>query len=339
MKLKNSIENKIRKLKKEINTKDKKYKTKNNIDTIINISIVSVSILIILIIIIRTALILNGSIQIDTDTKQDEKIRKEYESMSKAYSDQEGVYLSININNITTKEKEYNKMKDICNTYIKSEVNEEEINKSDLVQLQTGIKINTNEIYVDNKDNSETFNNTETTSNSAELNETGPIYFQDKLLLRYINDNGLFKIIASDNKDVYNKSELNKLFNSYTEFNEKSNTGKLSEEQYLQEIINIITTVLETNTKDIDKNTKKQAVRYFTYNGYKYIVANNAYNIENGDKLDVQVAEIGKSNINIENKDRIFIQYKLTKKNKEEKLINIVVKLTQQYKVFDIDII
>lgn len=296
---------------------------KDNANLILNYFILISTLILIIVIIVN-------SIK-TTEKISEEDIKIEYEALSKAYSDSEGIYLNIKLNEITTSDTDFKNMKDNCDSYILNS------NTDDSEKVQTDIKVNNNEVYIDKvvlNDNSNLFSeqsNKELTSN----NETGPIYFQDKMILRYINNNGDFKIIAANKEEVFNKNNIKNAFSEYVNSIEKSKTETLYEEQYLQEVVDIFTNIINSGMNKIDKNTKKKAVRYLTYDGYKYIVVNNMYKLDKLNNAKVVIAEIGKSSLENNKKDRIFIRLEAD----NNRQVNLVLKLDTNYKIFDIDIL
>lgn len=112
--------------------------------------------------------------------------------------------VDVHFSNISTSDKEYDMLKSECDNFVK--------NETSLVQLNTGIELD-RQVYADNVDeyNSDNKDNT--------LHETGPIYLQDKILMRYINEKGEMKIVASmfsnKQKDFDNVLKVNKDIDEY----------------------------------------------------------------------------------------------------------------------------
>lgn len=207
---------------------------------------------------------------------------------------------------VTTTEEEYKLLQTKCKEYA---VTHDSITSN----ISTYITITENK-YIDA--NSSTVNNNEDTT----LHETGPIYLKDKLILRYINEKGEIKVVASklirEEDNIYiDTVDSSNLQSIYTE--ESTNN------EYLSSIKDIFTDIIQTN--NIDKNYYK----YFTLDGISSTL-NSTKNIKDKN-ISVTFIDIGKSNISIEYNDRIMLQINNN--------TNIIIKINKDNKIFDIDLL
>lgn len=288
--------------------------------------------------------IINSKRIVTFKTDDSSNMQTEQKKLAKSFSDIEGVQVAIKFNKITTDTDTYDKLRIACNKYMEKDIAD---NK---VKVDTNVKVDEN-TFIDNKDNIES---TEQQLDNLAMHETGPIYFQNKLLLRYINSNGEMQLVASSiNKDdsihTCGKQDIKEIFNEEenrdgdTDNSEEAMTtisnNTITEKEYVDEITNLFIEALQIDNTDLDSNFKKQALKYFTYDGF-----NNILNSRDGLKLSdkasikVNVAEAGKSCEEIIDKDRIFIQLDISDNNNNV-LVNIIVKLNKNFRVFDIDII
>ena len=292
--------------------------------------------------------IINSKKIVTFKTDDSRNTQTEQKKLAKSFSDIEGVQVAIKFNKITTDNDTYDKLRVACNRYMEKDIAD---NK---VKVDTNVKVEEN-TFIDNKDNIEY---TEQQLDNLAMHETGPIYFQNKLLLRYINSNGEMQLVASSiNKDdsihTCGKQDIKEIFNEKENGdedtdNEQDNSEEamttisnntITEKEYVDEITKLFIEALQIDNTDLDSNFKKQALKYFTYDGFDNIL-NSRDGLKLSDKasIKVNVAEAGKSCEEIADKDRIFIQLGISDNNNNV-LVNIIVKLNKNFRVFDIDII
>jgi hypothetical protein len=334
------------------------------------------------------------------DTRQS-GVAGSMDDLVKSYKDEEGTQVLIDFGIINTSEDDYERLREACNEYI--ETNTDTDNS---VNIDTNVGIN-EVLYIDIENMSilkntligeisntlrdlgdisstdDTLSTLDKTiignrilnkNKNAMMHETLPIYFQDKILVRYINTNGDMQVVASGlsksivettiDTDAENDSEseqvettieekvvtsgrkdLASVFNIETMHDEdepikQAITGNiLTEEEYINDITNIFINTLTTDSSELNQKLQKQALRYFTYAGYETTIASkNKILLTDDSDITVMIAEAGKSDISMSTKDRIFIQLKVTD-GQQEVLTNIIVKLNNDFKVFDIDIL
>lgn len=283
----------------------------------------------------------------------------EYAIVSK--SDYDGASNKVIFNRMTTTEESYNKFKIACNKVVDID------NTKGSTSIHTDIELNESEVYVDNPDNV----NIKTSKDIKEnMHEAYVIYFQDKILITYVNELGNMQILTSGYK-LRTRDELfdeNKLpnsiiaarstgtaysLNSYTledsyllfdnEYvkNQYSSSFKraMTEQEYVNGIADILIETMRTDTtENADLKFRKKALDFFTKEAYNNIIYGSD-NIGRAEEIDVKVniVEAGSTEIG-GNKDRIFIQLKILQNNKVV-TTNIIAKFNEYNKVFDIDIL
>lgn len=314
-------------------------------------------------------------------------INRETYDLIKAYKDEESVQVDIEFYNINTSDSEYENLRVACNEYIDNEniehekvtvntnigINEDlhvDISQSSIIKgtLMESISNVLMDLTSNEEDTHEASNIMINTGNTnVSLHETGPIYFQDRLLLRYINYDGEMQVVASTltTKEVeinntetehkgtayvndvitYGRSELDVAFNAKTlESASKPNKtvisgNMLTEEEYINDLTELFIHALKTDSVNLNQKFQKQALKYFTYDGYNTVIeSKNRILLGENATVSVNIAEAGMSRSDLHMKDRVFIQLKIIDNDKVV-LTNIVVKLNDKSKVFDIDIL
>ena len=273
------------------------------------------------------------------------------------------------------------------------------INNIPVTSLETKVNI-AEDTYIDTNGN-KIINTKDDT-----MHETGPIYLKDKLIIRYINEKGEMKVVASKLNRVHSlvDSEMsNDQFNLYksnlldmetkqqkldtlqgllnnsstisensvsteesetsietvdinnlasifntqeiTRFNsnisydiQEITSNRTSEKEYLKDLSNIFLEVIGKSSDNIDETLKKKALQYFSYEGYTTIIEGIEYIDSNYTNIQVNFIEAGKSDLSIPYKDRVIMQVE-TSNDTYKVITNIIIKLNDSYKVFDIDII
>lgn len=267
----------------------------------------------------------------------------------------------IAFNDVTTTRQEYDILHNNCIEFAKQ-------NNINIENIETNVKVTEN-TYIDSADNKYNKNKSDT------MYETGPIYLQDALLIRFISEQGEMKVIASkasksiglenyftnDNissaveditYETVDNTELADIF--YTDAEElKKYTGignikemkklyndgstNITENNYFNDISNIFIEMIKQSSDNIDKELKDKALLYFTEDGYNNIVS-SVEHINSDADVRVSFIRAGKSDIRQKYCDRVIMQIVTSNSNKEI-YTNIIIKLDSSYKVFDIDII
>ena len=270
--------------------------------------------------------------------------------------------VGVVFNPITTDTETYEKIRQACNEYIEANKNKEtskidvDVQISDEVYTDTEIPEtlaedlaeNTTEDTAENTaENTEedTTNQSESLSNTDKV-ETGPVYFNGALLLRYINNLGELDVVCgtlneSGKIDVYEQSELYLISNiigfkpSADAESLHSYKGGIPEEIYATDVAKCITDLLESDTKEDETQAIKESLNYFTDSGKNTILkSKEILGIGKDDDVSVEFIGIGKSDTSKKVKDRMYIQCKIN-----DNLVNIIVKANSNLRVFDIDII
>lgn len=260
-------------------------------------------------------------------------------------------YLQIAFEPYSNTADEYEFLCKECKEYI-------EENNIDTVNVDTSVNV-TEDTYIDSNGNSIKSNKDDT------MHETGPVFMKDKVLIRYINEKGEMKVVASElvksplnaisNQDTFSArtvdtSNLSSLFDiRYAEtFDNNIIVEKLSSdddnniyingESYINDISSIFIEILEHSSDDIDNSLKEKALSYFTYDGYLTMLCDMDYIDCTNNNTYVSFIEDGKSDYRLSYNNRIVMQI-VTQNNTNKIYTNIVVKLDNNNKVFDIDII
>lgn len=284
----------------------------------------------------------------------------EYALVSK--SDYDEASNKVIFNKLTTTEDSYNKFKIACNKTIDIGENE------DSTDIGTPVQIGESEVYIDNPDNLEIKHK----KNEEEImHEAYVIYFQDKILITYVNELGNMQVLTSGYK-IRTRDELFKedmmpesilaarkngtayslnsysLKDSYLLFgdskyikNQYNSSLKraMTEQEYVNSIVDILIETMRTNTtENADLKFRKKALDFFTKEAYNNIIYGSD-NIGRAEEIDVKVNIIEVGSTEIEgNKNRIFIQLKVLQNDKVV-TTNIIAKFNEYNKVFDIDIL
>jgi hypothetical protein len=253
------------------------------------------------------------------------------------YASRYNSYTSVSVHfyDVTTTSDEYDKLKEYCNSYVKDD--DTTIVLDNDIDTKEGYYIDNNGISTDNKDDT--------------LYETGPIYFQDKMLMRYLNEKGEMKVVASeiihknegdDEINTYNIDSMSSIFGAEqkkTSISENDiDENSINEDSYLKDLSEIFLEIINKSYDNIDSQLKIKAMHYFTEDGYNSIINNaKALNVKDRD-ISVNFIEAGKSSLEIDTKDRIIMQLKVNNK-KNIVYTTIIIKLNDKQKIFDIDVI
>ena len=266
-------------------------------------------------------------------------------------------FIKINFKNIDTTPDEYEKLKQNCIAYARN-------NNVNVENIKTNIDIS-EETYTDlNIDN-------DISATDSKMYETGPIYLDNALLLRFINEKGEMQIIASCIKNVeqsdvnkvgteavneyitVDSSGLNKIFentstdtadsqDSATENiydiadNFNKSTISINQENYFIDIESIFIKVINESFDNADSKLKNKIKAYFTTDGYNNII--RSMSRISGANIRVLFIDAGKSSIGNKSCDRILLQL-VNEENNKNTYTTIVIKLNSSNKIFDIDVL
>ena len=306
-----------------------KKTSKNNTSLGSSFSDMAIPIVIILVFVVAGGIVLINSLS--TLSNSDEITVDIWEE---AFREVERNKVGISFEPIVTTEDIYTILRVECNKYI------EQVDKEPdtVVSVKTTVD---EDIFVDGV---EQLDDKEGTNNvMVDASETGPIYFNDRILIRYMNDSGELKIVTSsiDNEtgevEVYNKKNIR--YTNKLEYNDELNKSLLSESEYLNILKDTTVGILTAKTNKELKDYQRNALTYFTLDGSKTVIDGRAtVNKNNKSKIEVQFIEAGKSSLNVTYKDRVYMHVKAVDGD-EVDIYGIILKLDQNSRIFDIDII
>lgn len=280
-----------------------------------------------------------------------------------SFREMEEIKVGIQFNNAVTTEHEYFLLRQACNEFLFNLDSKKDLDKSVITDLQT-----TEDEFVDT--NNIVVSSIQSKVEHESFTETGPIYFDNMLLLRYINDSGDLAIISAlftdNNKSeesikLYKQSELTDAYNvmksmESTGKDEKDNNKEsktedtvddtieniesksvISEENYINDIANNISSLIIAKGEPL-ADAIQEAIKYFTYEGKNTVnMARGELKLDENAELNFKFGIAGRSNSSKVNKDRIYLYYEVDGDVRET--LNIVVKLNKNLRIFDIDIV
>ena len=264
----------------------------------------------------------------------------EEELWRQAYLDAEKNKVGVIFETISTTEEQYKLLREACNNYIDSEFSTENADAN--INVDTVVD---ETLYIDNGDGVKD----RSSSTVDSLSETGPIYFQNMLMLRYINSDGTLKVVTSmidesDNISIASQSELPSLSittNTEDEIAADADSKQefTTEKEYLDGVCETIHLMLLANSTEKIREADSKSINYFTYEG-KQTVFNNKKDIALSDDAVIETIYVaaGKSDTSKTYKDRIYTQQRVTI-GENSTILNIVLKLNSNIRIFDIDII
>lgn len=259
----------------------------------------------------------------------EEKYEKQFNIADAQYTK-----LDIKFNDLITSKEVYNKLNKSCKQFVSEGDNEDTDWVSDGYTKSNGK-------YIDTKKQT----GSEKEESLDEMNETGPIYLNNMLVMRYISDSGEMKVVAAkinESTGEIKTSALNDLRLTAKEKDEVSDwknksskntkiTGTITEDAYLQDVMTIFVSLV--TQKDIDYTLKREALQFFTEDGYNSMIKNTNRLLVDKNSLEVKYIVAGKSSLENQSKDRVLLQMVVDKDN----YINVVIKLNKNNKIFDID--
>jgi len=318
--------NKLGQLKKKENTKEKEAKNtakerKEPYDIVDTAFAMSIGFIVVILLMLGLASVWKDSIE--------EKYEKQFNIADAQYTK-----LDIKFNDLITSKEVYNKLNKSCKQFVSEGDNE------DTDKVSNGYT-KSNGKYIDTE--KQTSSEKEETSKDGldEMNETGPIYLNDMLVMRYISDSGEMKVVAAKINESTGEIKTSALNDLETgEVNDwKSNnrdtkiTGTITEDAYLQDVMTIFVSLV--TQKDIDYTLKREALQFFTEDGYNSMIKNPNRLLVDKNSLEVKNIVAGKSSLENKNKDRVLLQMVVGK----DSYVNVVIKLNKNNKIFDIDIV
>lgn len=319
--------NKLGQLKKKENTKEKGAKNtveerKETYDIVDTAFAISIGFIAVMFLMIGLALAWKDSVE--------EKYEKQFNIADAQYTK-----LDIKFNDSVTSKDVYNKLKESCKQFVSKE------NNVDTDKVSNGYT-KSNGKYIDTEKQIDSEKEESSKGGLDEMNETGPIYLNNMLVMRYISDSGEMKVVASklnEDTEEIKTSALNDLeTGEVSDWKNKSSkdtkiTGTITEDAYLQDVMSIFVSLV--TQKDIDYTLKREALQFFTEDGYNSMIKNPNRLLVDKNSLEVKYIVAGKSSLENKNKDRVLLQLIVDKNS----YVNVVVKLNKNNKIFDIDIV
>lgn len=263
----------------------------------------------------------------------DYKDRMAYETnIAKMYEEVEREKVGIKFNVISNTNEEFEVMNKACTDYL-------EDNITDKTKVDVDTTIN-EETYIDKKSSDEVMVEVEDES----MVETGPIYMQDSIIVRYINNIGEMTVLYCDKDN--NISPISDLAGAESDYNirkggvpiEEYSTSEVPESDYLGDLANTFISVLRADTKKGRREAELGAMKYFTYDSRQTLISTREIYNKSKSTMQIEYVKAGKSDLAITNKNRVFMQISV-KNGSSIELVNIVVKLDNNNRVFDIDIL
>lgn len=262
--------------------------------------------------------------------------------------------VGIVFNAVTTTEDEYNILRAECNNYIE--------NSEDNIDLDANIDVDitvNEDTFVDKNNNGQLYifdipkrleSKRDNNDKQYGMVETGPIYFDGLLMIRYINDFGELKIVCSAFNDdtntkaiSFNQSDITEYYKIATipdqEENEELKSKQIPESEYISIISECIKNLILSKNMQDERAAISKSVSYFTLDGKNTVLkSRESFDITDDTKIELVNSIAGKSDTSKTIKDRIYLQYKITN-GSEINYTNIIVKLNSNLRIFDIDII
>lgn len=281
-----------------------------------------------------------------------------------AYRDVEKNRVGIEFDPIVTSEDEYEALRVKCNEYISNlETSNDQNTKIDAnLDVDTVVK---EEQFIDgltesssSSDSSGSSGQSTDDKNSQTLTETGPVYFQDMLMIRYISYSGdLVVVIGAYNSngdiEILRQGQLESNIEKYSGTSSSGNLDGedsssksldknfeyLSESEYLNDLSETLEVILKAYTNEEIEEAETRAINYFTLEG-KQAVFGNKKRLRIGKDAEVETIYIvaGKSVSSKSYKDRVYTQIKISVGEKST-IVNIILKLNSNLRIYDIDII
>lgn len=268
----------------------------------------------------------------------------------KSYEKAEKNKGELRFNEINTTEAEYDRLRLECNKFI------EQDKKGKKIDAKVDVDTKINEVTF--TDGAKSVGNEAVVENKNTMIETGPIYLDNKLIVRYLNKKGELNIVTAVFKDSRKESiEVLKQYEIANYMRTKESMEKLiqrpsanvdnkdtedeytSEESFLNSIGNTLIGIISAKDDKELLKIKNDVIKYFTIEG-KDTVINNKQSMGVTDKsvITMYYAIGGKSDTKLTYKDRVYMQLRVNNGGKEHN-INLIIKLNKNYAIFDIDMI
>lgn len=173
------------------------------------------------------------------------------------------------------------------------------------------------------------------------LVESGHIYFKDAYLGEYMSSSGQFETVIAQYKDnnIYVSPRISFENKIDTGFNTAEIEGFISESKYISDIKFIIISLYGPGWESNEFEAKELISKYFTVEcGSKLVSQISGYNNSQVQSAAIGYIAPGKSELDMDYIDRVYVQVELSVDNKRA-YIDLELKLNSQSKIFDIDVL
>lgn len=217
-------------------------------------------------------------------------------------------------NTITTKD-DYDMLLKECKEFIYN-------NYTSSSNIDTNIIVEEN-LYVDSEKQ-------ETEEDKLKFNHVNTVYCKGMLLVSFLNNSGEMKSVAA----VIDKQAGDIKAVDISDMSVFENFNDYGTNKEIDCIGSLIVNILKSDKSDLNSTT---AYEYFTEDGYNDFISqlDNSNSIDNA---EITFMKVGKSDINMEYYDRIIIQL-ITSDESRNIIVNTLLKVDKNGKIFDIDII
>ena len=301
-------------------------------------------------VLIRCWIVVNTVIPLFKTNEIDNGI-SESDIWEQTYLEVERNRVGIIFDPISTSEEEYTQLRIKCNEFVDFEKEGKHLD----ADIAVDIAIDEDQ-FVDGETTVKTEEKPVET-NTESMAETGPIYFQDMLILRYINETGALKVITGMFNETKESIEVVRQENiaesilnmggnisskGLAELHDESNVAiedinmaedKISESDYLLNLSETLELMLTASSRDEVNQAESMALNYFTLEGKQTVFGNrDQLKIKKDTSIDTILIRAGKSDLSKTYKDRIYSQLKVTVGG-ESTTVNIILKLNSNLRV------
>lgn len=331
----------------------KKNKSRHNIELQYNTSEVLVPALILLAFTVFILLGITGIV--DRIVNKPEEIDIEAQIWEESFRRAEQNRVGIIFNPISTTNSDYNRMQDNALQFAEEEYK--------VYEADAQVEVNTvvdEKLYVDGADPDSV--HSENIDMSKDMRETGPIYFNDMLMLRYITEDGHMRVVLSlldserDRIESTKQSNLINLARRLGRTNEIVKDGipeevierlmsidssqSIKEGDYLLGLADATIQLLKTQSINNISEAERKAIKYYTVDGKETVYGSRTdIPIEADSEVTLEYIAAGRSDTSKNTKDRIYMQLSITHTGDETSYVYIVLKLNSNLRIFDIDIL
>lgn len=292
---------------------------------------------------------------------QDENLLDEVWEQS--FREAEKSRVGVRFNPITTSGNSYYLMQEAALQFASQEYGSTEVD----TQVDVSTKVD-EKLYVDGLE-PDTTNSQSVDVDSKDMRETGPVYFDNMLMLRYITEDGLMRVIVSilqsdetskagKEKDGITSTKQSDLIETLKNVGRTSeiHSGEISKEiidrllrntsdelilehDYLLGLADSTLDMLKTQSQVSVSQAEQKAIKYYTVEGKQTVYGSRSdIEIKEDSVVELRYIAAGKSDTSKAIKDRIYMQVSISD-NDTENMVYIILKLNSNLRVFDIDVL